>query len=131
MKCDCYHADKNYLGRIGVCWGTKEMEPCSCGGDKSKCDFYPELRERSLTIMDKSCPLLKNCDCKTAACRASLPDESCYWYRWFKQRINEVEDHLSLDEIEKTEKDKLVEQTMENFGNFLLNFWKLRDLENG
>lgn len=23
------------------CWGTKEREACSCGGDESKCDFYP------------------------------------------------------------------------------------------
>lgn len=24
----------------GVCWGTKEQDECSCGGDKCKCDFY-------------------------------------------------------------------------------------------
>lgn len=24
-----------------VCWGTKEIEPCSCGGDKTKCTHYP------------------------------------------------------------------------------------------
>lgn len=23
------------------CMGTKECEPCICGGDKRKCDFYP------------------------------------------------------------------------------------------
>ncbi len=88
MKCNCYHAEKNWIGGIGVCWGTKEMEPCSCGGNKSKCDFYPEVR---VSVIDESCPLFKFCECKTAVCRTSLPDESCYWYRWFKQRINEVE----------------------------------------
>ena len=27
------------------CLGTKEVEICSCGGDESKCDFYPEKRK--------------------------------------------------------------------------------------
>lgn len=27
---------------IGVCYGTKECEPCKCGGNKSECDFYKE-----------------------------------------------------------------------------------------
>ena len=26
------------------CTGTKECESCSCGGDRMKCDFYPEER---------------------------------------------------------------------------------------
>ena len=48
MACKCYHAERNFLGKIGVCWGTKECEACSCGGDESKCDFYPEVRKRSI-----------------------------------------------------------------------------------
>ena len=47
MSCKCYHADKNFLGKIGVCWGTKECEPCSCNGDEGKCDFYDYVRERA------------------------------------------------------------------------------------
>ncbi len=27
-----------------VCYGTKDMEPCNCGGSKRLCDFYPEYR---------------------------------------------------------------------------------------
>jgi hypothetical protein len=46
MACKCYHAEKNYIGRIGVCWGTKECEACSCGGNEAKCDFYEEVRQR-------------------------------------------------------------------------------------
>lgn len=34
--CDCYHN--------GRCVGTKEIDPCSCGGNKSKCDFYEHVR---------------------------------------------------------------------------------------
>jgi len=29
---------------VGVCLGTKEREECDCGGDKTKCTFYPEKR---------------------------------------------------------------------------------------
>lgn len=39
--CDCYHTAHSGLG---VCWGTKECEACSCEGDTHKCDFYPEKR---------------------------------------------------------------------------------------
>lgn len=42
MVCKCYRAERNFLGKVGVCFGTKERDPCSCGGDKRKCDFYPE-----------------------------------------------------------------------------------------
>lgn len=34
--CHCF---RNEFGR-DVCYGTKEREQCSCGGDKDKCDFY-------------------------------------------------------------------------------------------
>lgn len=29
---------------VSRCKGTKECEPCKCGGDRRKCDFYPENR---------------------------------------------------------------------------------------
>ena len=34
--CECY---KTEYGKT-VCYGTKEREACSCGGDKNKCNFY-------------------------------------------------------------------------------------------
>lgn len=41
--------------------------------------------------MDKwqICPLFKWCPSKTATCRVCLPDDGCYWYRWFKKLIQE------------------------------------------
>lgn len=42
--CDCYHDDMSYIGTHGVCWGTKEKDPCYCEGDPKKCTFYPEKR---------------------------------------------------------------------------------------
>lgn len=66
-KCDCYEerTERHYftdyergfnaaLGIKGdyinitysVCLGTKECDRCTCGGDRSKCDFYPENRTK-------------------------------------------------------------------------------------
>ena len=41
MVCDSY---TTYYGE-SRCLGTKEVETCICGGDESKCDFYPEKRK--------------------------------------------------------------------------------------
>ena len=41
MVCDSY---TTYSGE-SRCLGTKEVETCSCGGDESECDFYPEKRK--------------------------------------------------------------------------------------
>ena len=47
--CDCYNVriDRIYGNEMkyGVCLGTKEIDRCDCGGDESKCDFYPEKRK--------------------------------------------------------------------------------------
>ena len=52
-RCDCYETrtetagpwKNNYL--YGVCLGTREVEMCNCGGDESKCTFYPEKRKKA------------------------------------------------------------------------------------
>ena len=41
MFCDSY---TTYSGE-SRCLGTKEVGTCSCEGDESKCDFYPEKRK--------------------------------------------------------------------------------------
>ena len=43
-KCDCYHRIAVYGG---VCYGTKECDPCNCDGDEAKCSFYPEKRRKA------------------------------------------------------------------------------------
>ena len=35
------------------CWGTKEREACMCGGDESRCDFYPYKRKQSSNHTDR------------------------------------------------------------------------------
>ena len=41
-RCECYH--------YGTCWGTREREECTCGGDTTKCNFYPEKRKEKKTM---------------------------------------------------------------------------------
>ena len=43
MVCDSY---ATYSGE-SRCLGTKEVDRCNCGGDESKCDFYPEKRKEA------------------------------------------------------------------------------------
>ena len=43
-RCNSYHQH----GTKSLCYGTKEMEECSCGGNRFNCDFYPENRKTSV-----------------------------------------------------------------------------------
>lgn len=56
-KCDCYCKSERFeynpiimkgvINPYSYCNGTKERDECSCGGDRTKCDFYPEVREKA------------------------------------------------------------------------------------
>ena len=59
--CDKYHQQGRYTytfdpitGQripherfVGICWGTKEQDECSCEGDRCKCDFYENVRKEA------------------------------------------------------------------------------------
>lgn len=62
MKCDSYRTRPrteyvyspstgqpltSYDHYIGYCNGTREQDECDCGGDRAKCTFYPEVREKA------------------------------------------------------------------------------------
>lgn len=42
-------------------------------------------------IIEQKCELFNICNCKTAMCRVCPPDESCYYYRYFKKIIERTE----------------------------------------
>lgn len=48
----------NYVGSVdvkyGYCTGTKELDKCCCGGDRTKCDFYPDVREKAIKEVNAS-----------------------------------------------------------------------------
>lgn len=57
--CDCYEQRMRSFvvcgseyELYGVCLGTKECDMCSCGGDESRCDFYPEKRKKAIKTMN-------------------------------------------------------------------------------
>ena len=54
-QCNCYNVriDKIYGNEVkyGVCLGTREIDRCNCGGDESKCDFYPEKRKKAEKLL--------------------------------------------------------------------------------
>lgn len=39
-KCTYWHPELRSYTELPQCWGTKEMEGCTCNGYKSKCNFY-------------------------------------------------------------------------------------------
>ena len=55
-QCNCYNVriDRIYGNEVkyGVCLGTKEIDCCNCGGDESKCDFYPEKRKAAQKMLN-------------------------------------------------------------------------------
>ena len=48
--------------------------------------------KHQLEKMNEKCKLLDICNCKTAVCNALLPNDGCYYYRYFKKLIEDNED---------------------------------------
>ena len=46
VPCEAYIS--YYYDERPHCMGTREIELCNCGGDKRKCNFYPELRSEQI-----------------------------------------------------------------------------------
>ena len=43
-KCKCWRKGNWFIKGYDTCLGTREQEPCTCKGDRSKCDFYEHVR---------------------------------------------------------------------------------------
>lgn len=94
MICECYRAEKNFFGKIGTCWGTAERDACSCGGYKSKCDFYPSVREevkKPITNADRIRAMsdeelakkISGIESFALTCGGVWPPEN--WLNWLRQ----------------------------------------------
>ena len=110
VDCSCYHDEKNFLGKRGVCWGTKEREACSCGGDASKCDFYPEKRKLKkkthFDVMNLKVPE----DLVRPEWRASFDPSLAY-----ESPIRLLSTPVEIERI-KDEQDKLILRACEKVG---------------
>ena len=54
MTCNCYLPSLTTKG--GYCLGTREQDPCNCGGDESLCDYYEDKREKAQQEVNASEP---------------------------------------------------------------------------
>lgn len=84
-KCECYHEGPKLITKphifgsspsleiIGRCHGTKEREECTCGGDESKCDFYPEKRKAAKEKVEAE--FSKMCDMNAKELLGCIIDE--------------------------------------------------------
>lgn len=103
MICECYRAEKNFLGKIGLCLGTQERDACSCGGDKSNCDFYPSVREEEKKPITRADRIRTMNDEELAEFIVQLAGRSdCYeseyddykkeWLDWLEEDIEDAGD---------------------------------------
>lgn len=94
MICECYRAEKNFLGKVGLCWGTAERDACSCGGNKSKCDFYPNVREEGKKPINNADRIRSMSDEELAKWirdqiidrNIGIPSET--WLDWLRQEVD-------------------------------------------
>ena len=66
----------------------------------------------------QQCPLFEWCPNHTAACRVCLPDNECYWYRWFEQLIK---GNLTMEE-------NPIKITVENYKDQTITFTMPHDI---
>lgn len=50
-KCS-YYINHPWSDEYGYCMGTKERDLCSCQGNESKCNYYPEKRNKKMTTFE-------------------------------------------------------------------------------
>ena len=74
IKCKCWDelvtikgwdGNNNLYNYKQICNGTKEQEECNCGGDVSKCNFYPEKRKEKKSMNTAEMVIKANKDGKT------------------------------------------------------------------
>jgi hypothetical protein len=112
MICECYRAEKNFLGEVGTCWGTAERDACSCGGDKSKCDFYPSVRKEEKKPVTNYDSLVRKSPEELAAwiskiagccgndyCGRSCPLHTLCWSKSNESTLDWLKQEFVIDEV--------------------------------
>ena len=51
--------------------------------------------------LHQKCPLMERCNAKSGVCWSELPDDTCYYYRWFKEIIRQREAEANTSEEKK------------------------------
>ena len=97
--CSCY---KN-----GRCLGTKEVEVCSCKGNTSVCDFYPQKRtNKSLSYSSDIDEVMKNVD-NISDTIQEISD------KLIKKYCDPLDVEMSVIRLELKENNSLTDDTLE------------------
>lgn len=106
-RCKCWHH--------GTCWGTREREECTCDGDITKCNFYPEKRKEKKTMNTAEMWIKAQEDgmCYEMILHQSLNDE--FFYQKDKGLFDGNNYPITLDNFEKLD-------------DFMKEQWKLRTM---
>jgi len=88
---------------VSECWGTKERDVCSCGGDKNKCTFYPKNREEAKIIHDSEIKQFRNTieqldlfD-KAELCAIKIFIKQMVGENTYNQKVNEIYQKLKCE----------------------------------
>ena len=76
--CSCWKV----VNGKAVCYGTKELDVCSCGGVKNRCDFYEQNRVKTAPLPRFKTTKDKLMDAEIEICE-------------LKRKLQEKEDELS------------------------------------
>ena len=103
-KCKCWH--------YGTCWGTRECEECTCDGDTTKCNFYPEKRKEKKTM-------------NTAEMWLKAQEDGMCYEMVIGQGYN---DEIFYQKEKGLFDGGLYDVTLDNFDEFMNEKWKLRTM---
>ena len=108
-----WYRDEPLYKTIQICNGTKEREECSCDGDESKCNFYPEKRKEKKMMNTAEMWLKAQEDgmCYEMIISQSSNDE------FFYQKDRGLFDGYGF---------QVIMDNFEKFDDFMKKQWKLR-----
>lgn len=113
-KCECWELRKTIVGwhdksplygqyTKQICNGTKEREECTCGGNVTECNFYPEKRKEGKTLNTAEMFIRANKDGKTYKCGGMRYNKEDGFYNsnnkmlWSAGSFNYVNDIFKLN----------------------------------
>ena len=125
-KCECWEERPIVLMKYGkipvyspngiqICNGTKEREECTCGGDVSKCDFYPEKRKEGKHM-------------KTAEMWLKAQEDGCCYEMVVPQSSSDEVFYQKDEGLFDGENFQISMDSFESFDEFMNEQWRLRTM---
>ena len=106
-KCKCWH--------YGTCWGTRECEECTCDGDTTKCNFYPEKRKEKKVM-------------NTAEMWIKAQEDGHYYEMIMSQSSSDEVFYHKNKGLFDGDNFQIIMDNFENFDEFMNEQWQLRTM---